>query len=253
MNITFFIPVRLESDDRIENAKICIEYLCKYAPYNIIILENDKQSQIPQILSNINTNNANITYLFEHSTDVIFHKTKYLNKMLELSTTPVVVNYDIDILLPNTVYHYAYTKILNENYDLFYPYFDGESLIEVNKKSKSKLIDNISQIKNTDFSIKLAKHGLCQFLNRKSFINAGKMNENFYSYGPEDWELGYRMSKLGYKIGWSTNYVFHMEHSRGLNSDKNLNPKAKHNYDLYEYIKTLSIEQLKEYYNIQNN
>jgi hypothetical protein len=78
----------------------------------------------------------------------------------------------------------------------------------------------------------------------------GKMNENFYSYGPEDWELGYRFQKLDLKVGWSKNYIFHLEHSRGINSDKNLNPMATHNYNLYEQIKQYSDMELKKYYEI---
>jgi|688.fasta_scaffold00642_74 hypothetical protein len=249
MNITFLIPVRLESEDRIENAKICLQYLCKYAPYNIIILENDTESKIPKILSDISTNNASIKYVFQYNKNELFHKTNYLNTMLSMSTTPVVVNYDIDILLPNNIYEYAYNKII-EGYDLFYPYFDGESLIEIKKDAKSKILDNIKDIPNTSISLKIAKYGLCQFLNRNSYMKYGKMNENFYSYGPEDWELGYRFQKLDLKVGWSKNYIFHLEHSRGINSDKNLNPMATHNYNLYEQIKQYSDMELKKYYEI---
>jgi predicted glycosyltransferase involved in capsule biosynthesis len=249
MNITFLIPVRLESIDRIENAKICLTHLCKHAPYNIIILENDTEAKIPQILSSINTNKANIKYIFQNDNNLLFHKTKYLNTMLSMATTEVVVNYDIDVLLPNNIYEYAYSQIMT-GYDLLYPYFDGESLIEIKKEVKSKVLTNINDIPITSISMKLAKYGLCQFLNRNSYIKYGKMNENFYSYGPEDWELGYRFTKLGLKVGWLKNYIFHLEHSRGINSDKNLNPMAEHNYSLYEKLKQYSCLELQKYYEI---
>jgi hypothetical protein len=72
-------------------------------------------------------------------------------------------------------------------------------------------------------------------------------NEGFISYAPEDQERGYRFKKLGYNVMWSTDYVYHIEHTRGINSSAR-NPMMEVNNKLFDRIKSLSLDELKEYY-----
>lgn len=250
MNITFLIPVRIDSESRYNNAIKSIEYLCHYAPYNIMILEDSTNSIIPEILSKINTNDANIDYEFILSDNNLFHKTKLLNRMLQKSTSDVVVNYDIDILLHPSAYQFCYELITKEKYDLVYPFAKGDYLLNIYSEYHNEIELDLSKIKPEYLELKICQYGLCQFLNRKQYLRYGGMNENFISYGPEDWELGYRFSKFGLKINWINAFIVHLDHSRGINSGT-LHSMAKNNYDLYEWIQTLSLKELKEYYNVK--
>jgi len=169
--------------------------------------------------------------------------------MLHKATTKVVVNYDIDILLHPKAYEFCYSLVNDKSFDLIYPYAKGDYLINVFPDKVSKIELDWGIIEGSDCQLKACNHGLCQFLNREQYIKYGGMNENFVSYGPEDWELGYRLNKFGLKVQWINTYIVHLDHSRGINSVPSHN-MAKNNYDLYEYIKTLDLEQLKEYYNV---
>lgn len=250
MDITFLIPVRIESEDRYKNAYKSLEYLCHYAPHKIKIIEDSVECVIPEILSKIDTNNADIDYEFIQSSNELFHKTKLLNKMLRKSDSKVVVNYDIDILLHPLSYQFCYDLITKEEYDLIYPFAKGDYLLNVFSNYQDKFRFDLSKIKPEYCELKICQHGLCQFINRKQYLRYGGMNENFVSYGPEDWELGYRFSKFNLKINWINAFIIHLDHIRGINSGA-FHKMAKKNYDLYEWIQTLNLKELKEYYNVK--
>lgn len=55
-------------------------------------------------------------------------------------------------------------------------------------------------------------------VNMESYKNAGMENEDFYGWGLEDGERFYRMYSLGYKIRRVQGPLFHLTHSRGINS-----------------------------------
>jgi predicted glycosyltransferase involved in capsule biosynthesis len=179
----------------------------------------------------------------------VFHRTQYLNMMLSEVKTPVVVNYDIDILLDPSVYLKCQNMILG-GHDLVYPYSFGESQKQIKYSGRDKLISNldIEDLSDDDIFLTLSKYGHCQFFNTESYIGGGMENEGFISYGPEDIERAYRFEKLGYKVVWNNNFIYHIEHSRGFNSSTK-NPYFEANEELYEYIKSLSDSELCKYYN----
>lgn len=250
-NTTFIIPVGIESEDRRINATTTLAYLCKHLSTNIIIYEYDTESKISKILSKINPGNTKIQHIFKNSSgNPIFHRTKFLNEMLDIVTTPVVVNYDVDILLRPQTYVDCVDMICNKNFDLVYPYFFGDSQWQVMTAgrdivAKTLLLDDIQA---RDAKICRSEYGQCQFFNTASYKAGGKENEGFVSYAPEDQERAYRFEKLGYNVTWmAENYIYHLEHFRGPNSSSE-NPKMQENNDLFKYIKTLSKEELAKYY-----
>src|ERR1017187_8584317 len=119
---TFIIPIYIESQDRKTNLTITLSYLFKHLDTNVIVLEHDTVSKVPNILKELNLENK-LTYIFSknESGNDVFHRTKFLNQMLHCVKTPVVVNYDVDILLKPEVYLECQNKILSGS-DLIYPY-----------------------------------------------------------------------------------------------------------------------------------
>lgn len=248
-NVTFIIPIRIESEDRKTNTLLSINYLCKYLETNIIILENDNSQKIPEILNNIDIGNSLITYIFlKNETGEIFHRTKFLNMMLNKVSTPIVVNYDVDVLLKPHVYLKCRDLIL-AGQDLVYPYFWGNSQYQVFYSGRDKIYStyDLNSLIESDVNLTRSEYGHCQFFNTKKYISGGMENEGFVSYAPEDQERGYRFKKLGYNVMWADEYVYHLEHTRGINSSS-ANPMMNKNNKLFDFIKTLSKEELFEYY-----
>ena len=92
---------------------------------------------------------------------------------------------------------------------------------------------------------------MCQFFKKEVYIKGGLENEGFIAYAPEDLERYHRWKTLGYDIQRVDNYAYHFEHKRTPNSWFN-NPHMKHNFELWDYLKTLSKEQILEYYKNQD-
>ncbi len=252
---TFMIPIRLESDDRKKNFKTTLSYLCKHLDTNIIILESSLSSEADSIIKEIEQlefTKSKINYLFIKDEDEIFHRTKFLNIMLSTVKTKVVVNYDADVLLEPKIYLDSYNQITN-GADLVFPYYLGDSQYKINNTGRYKIAttNSVTDLQEHDASRDMSQYGHCQFFNTRSYIDGGMEQEKFKSYGPEDQERAYRFQKLGYNVKWGAGFIFHLEHSRGINSGTS-NPEFEKNNELFKYIKSLSAEQLKEYYENQD-
>jgi len=227
-----------------------IAYLTKHLDTNIIIYEWGPKSIAPQLLSIIKDNNCKVDYTFhlQEPGNLVFHRTRFLNEMLYRVKTPVAVNYDIDIILAPDIYKQCENLILSGQ-DLVYPYFWGSSQYKVKYSGRDKINYQLTLncLEESDMQIERSEYGHCQFFNTDSYRSGGMENEGFVSYGPEDQERGYRFKTLGYNVMWGEGYVYHLEHSRGINSSSE-NPAMQKNNELFEYLKSLSPEQLQEYY-----
>jgi len=255
---TFIIPIRLETDDRVRNAITSLCFLLSNFKTNIVVKEVDSSSVfLDQVLPQIEEfceDISDLKHIFEQSQSPEFHRQRILNDMIMESTTEIVVNYDCDILLPIQSYASAYNLILDGSSDVVYPYGDG-------MYQKQVFADDelVSDFLNDDFKFSIlesksrnydAKYGFCQFFNRKVYIEGGLENENFVSYAPEDVERFYRFNTLGYKVSRINDKVYHLEHKRTSNSYFT-NPYMQNNNAEWEKIKTMSRDDIVEYYKNQ--
>ena len=130
MNLSFLIPVKLESPDRVRNLKTVLTYLLSKFDAKILIQEHDIENRftelvMPFISERFGPITHRLDYTFDKQTEPYFHKTKVLNDMLLRSDTEVVCNYDTDVLLPENTYHAAYNAIMRGDCDAVYPYGCG--------------------------------------------------------------------------------------------------------------------------------
>lgn len=256
-NVTFIMPLRIESQDRMRNVIISLSYLLTNFRTNIIIQEVDKESKFqiyaaPE-LEKLIDDLSSITLIYEKNDDPIFHRTRILNDMLMEATTDVIVNYDTDVIFPISSYLKSYNMIINEGYDLVYPYGQGtfQRKVCVDQDLINKFVsEGFSEEtfkNNPSNEVSTSDYGWAQFFNRKSYIDGGMENENFISYGYEDNERPVRFEKLGYNVGRIDDIIYHMEHVRTMNSWFT-NPYIENNKNLYEYLKEMSGDELKNYY-----
>jgi len=260
-NCTFIIPVRIDSNDRTRNLITVLCFLLSQFDTKIILKEVASQPLVdeyilPQVKEFLDNDLEGFTYLFEKSDNPEFHRMKIINEVLNQVETDVVVNYDSDVLLKPEIYAKSVNLILNEKYDIIYPYGLGEyqKQIYANDKLVSDFLNN-----DFDFAILeerekvyMSQFGHVQFLKTRSYIDAGMENENFISWSPEDKERYFRFDKLGYKVGRIDGaFVYHLEHYRGKNSWFS-NPYIEKNNQLWEHLQRLSAEQLRNYYQSQD-
>ena len=216
-DMTFIIPVRLDSVERLENLILSVQSLLRNFDTHIMVLEatSYKTGIIQKLLGN------KIEYLFLEDKDSVFYKTKYLNIMTRRACTPFIGIWDVDVILPKEQIMDSITK-LRQNFDIAYPYdghcYDTSFVIRglyVQNKSIQFLLRNKDKM-SLIYGNKVT--GGAVFANREAFIKAGMMSEKFYGWGPEDFELYERLKILGLKIHRSDGPLFHLTHSRGINS-----------------------------------
>ena len=256
-NTTFIVPLRIESHDRLRNVIVSTCYLLDNTNCKVIIKEVDTASTfsataLSQITECIGEEKASrLIHVFEESKEQIFHRTKILNDMTMMADTPVVVNYDCDILLPLSSYEESEKLIMDGTHDVVYPYGDGNWQYQVFADD-----DLVSRFINDEYDFSVlrekskvydAKYGFCQFFNREKYIEGGLENEHFIAYGYEDNERWYRFNTMGYKVGRLEAHVYHLEHARTANSWFS-NPYIDSNKKLYERIQGMNREELHEYY-----
>jgi predicted glycosyltransferase involved in capsule biosynthesis len=256
MDLTFLIPTRIETEDRLRNIISSVSYLLKHIPAKVIVKEVSeyptfKNQAIPEIEKYVDI--SNLEYLYEKSQDPWFCKSKVLNDLIVASNTKVVVNYDADVIIPIEAYFNAYNLINDDLADVVYPYQCGiyQWKADYNQDIYEEFINQLDiSVLDKQKTLSNSTIGWTQFINRQVYIDSFMMNENFISWGCEDDEFYYRMSVLGNRIARIDNYVYHLEHSRTNNSWFS-NPNFDNNYQLWNTIKTFDKKQLMQYYENQ--
>ena len=257
LDLTFLIPIRIETEDRLKNIISSVSYILKHIPAKVIVKEVSNYPifefrAIPEIAKYVDTFNLN--YLYEESSEPWFCKSKVLNDLIIASNTKVVVNYDADAILPVQSYFDAYQLIDENHADVVYPYQCGvyQWKAEYSSDIYNEFVLNLdTRILDKNKTLYNSTIGWSQFINRQIYIDSFMMNENFISWGCEDDEFYYRMSILGNRIARIDNYVYHLEHSRTHNSWFS-NPNFNNNWNLWNTIKTFDREQLVRYYESQD-
>jgi predicted glycosyltransferase involved in capsule biosynthesis len=216
-DLTFIIPIRVDSIIRLENLLMCIQYLLRNFETNIIVLEaSDYNNGILGKLLD-----KRVEYLFVEDKDPVFYRTRYLNLMTQKSATPFIGIWDADVIIPKEQIMDAVSN-LREGYEIAYPYsgFFYETSYTIRELFlKKKSIDvflknrNKMELPAGDMSV-----GGAFMVNKAAYVNSGMENTNFYGWGSEDTERYYRWAGLGYKIYFSQGCLFHLTHPRGSNS-----------------------------------
>ena len=261
MNLTFLMPCRIESEDRLKNVITSVGYLAHNFPESkILIKEVDKHSvfreQVVPVFEKIfGKVTDNIIHIFEQSEEQFFHKTRILNDLLIASDTEIIYNYDVDVVYPISSYHTAYKMITEHGYDAVYTYGCGiyQWAVDYPMDLFNSFIQSKFDLNVLEPRCKLQPSvmGWGQMIKRQVEIDAGMWNENFISWGAEDCEFHYRLPSLGYYVGRVKDFVYHFEHGRTFNSHYH-NPKFMDNHKLWQVIRTLDRDAIIRYYNDQD-
>lgn len=263
MDLTFLIPLKLDSYDRVRNIITVMVYLLTNYQAKVLVKEVDTQQRFEELIltelkKRIQDKDLNrLQYFYETPKKEYFHKTKILNDLLQISTTTVVCNYDTDVILPITSVNKSYELIMSGESDAVYPY--GVGVYQKSVRYVEELYFQFLSTKMGDDDIKTLDKcsspnsstiGWCQFIRRENYINSFMMNENFAAWGPEDCELFYRLNLLGNKVDRVNDNVYHLEHARTTDSWFS-NPHWQENVKLWEWIRRQTKENLIQYYNNQ--
>jgi len=223
-DVTFCIPVYLDSIHRKQNLDLILKYLTHYFDTNIIIGEtaHDNKPKLEYLKKNYD-------YLFYNNPDEFFYKTRLLNMMYLKSNTPYLFSYDCDSLFYPQQIEKCIMALRNGIYDACFPFRDvviqipREFYIIIYETLDLSKIKKPNNMKEDEWKQTHQSSGLGLALSKDILAKIGFENENFKSWGPEDCERVYRIEFMGGKIGKVLGPGYHMNHFRGIHStDKNV-------------------------------
>lgn len=215
--VTFVIPVRIDSQERERNLDLLLEDLTKIDRADILILEGDRKS-----CYRLKKEYANVEYHFVSDFDPVFHRTKYLNWLLKKAKGSVVGVWDTDVIIAEDQILKAIQNIRTGNSIMCFPY-DGRFYLLTSAEStgyeKERSYARLMQ-RCEHYPLGFGRHsvGGAFLVNKKVYLQAGGENEHFYGWGPEDAERVKRMEILHLPISRIEGPLFHLYHPRKENS-----------------------------------
>lgn len=215
--VSFLIPLRVDSEERSRNLDAVLEKLCEIGEADIWVLEADKTP-----CYQLKIKSSRIHYMFVEDADPVFHRTRYLNRLLHETDADIVGIWDTDVILPENQICTAVEAIKAGKAVMAFPYDGFFCMLNPkisdsyrNEPTISVLEDNFKKRSNLwcFYSV-----GGAFLVNRKRYLQAGGENEFFYGWGPEDVERVKRMEILDMPIYRSPGALYHLYHPRKENS-----------------------------------
>ena len=250
-DLTVLLPIRVESLVRLENLLTIIEYLQKYFIINVKVLEASAFDN--RILRGLLPDS--VEYTFVKDADPVFYRTKYINQMAQTVQTDSLAVWDADVVFPIKQMSLAMRVLRCGSADFVYPYnglfFDTSPLIrqmfietqEITILEKLNRYMSLPYGKNMKGGAFLAK--------RKTYLDVGMENENFYGWGPEDWERYDRWKNLGYKVLSVEGPLFHLTHPRDINGQHNSEEQRKFTtYEKDRIVQSSKVE-IRQHLNLE--
>jgi hypothetical protein len=210
-NVTFVIPVRIDSEERRANLETLLNVFTRDFHTYIIVLEAGKNQCF-------NVESNNLTYHFVYDESPVFHRTKYINQLFRLATTPIVAVWDTDaIAIPAQVLDAA-EQITQNKAVMAFPYdgrFYGTNQVLSNLFRQTLRYDVFTQnVALMDLMHGYYSCGGAFLVNKEKYLEAGGENENFYGWGPEDAERVRRMEIFKLPVYYAQGLLFHLWHPR---------------------------------------
>lgn len=241
--LTIGIPVRIDCEEREANLLTVIKHLA-VLQCHIIVLEADVQPQIGDF-----HNMEIVEYQFVEDTNEVFHRTHYINRLLQMSQTEVVAVWDTDVLVDYNQIFEALQMILR-GATISYPY-DGRFVMlseELSVQTRRRI--DFDYLRNLKMSSLLGRKscGGAFLVHKQRYLQCGGENEHFTGWGPEDAERLHRVTILGHRACHiPLGELFHLYHPRGSNSSYRSKENARYMREEFIKICCMSPNELKSY------
>lgn len=229
-------------EERVSNLNMVLNELSQIENVTILILEADRTSSYRQKVSVLN-----VHYTFVKDGDSVFHRTKYLNRILQETDCDIVGIWDADVMIRRKQISEAIEAIKIGRAVMSFPY-DGRFYMlfpNMSDERSFKRLENNIEWHNLVHDPHLV--GETFLVNRKIYLEAGGENEHFYSWRLADAERVKRMEILGLRVYWANGVLFHLYHPIGKNSWQDKEEIEKRNRLEFLKVCGMTREELQEY------
>jgi glycosyltransferase involved in cell wall biosynthesis len=249
--VTFIIPIRVDSDDRIQNFNAVLAYLDRFfRESEIIVIEDDKEKRIGAQLEQY----PGLKYIHIENPDR-FSKSRAVNAGLLQTTGKYTIIHDADVLVHPAAIKKC-IRIMERGFKhVMVPY--NSVVINIAGASKNELIRTldisaigyvhrgIEKPVNNEHSYAIHAAGI-SIVNTVILRSFGGFNKKMISYGYEDVEIYTRLRKMGFYHFMTGGYnLLHLDHHRG--TDSKINELYLENRKEFEKVKKMSFSTLLKY------
>jgi len=249
--MTFIIPIRVDSKDRLDNCDTVIRYLTGNFPLaEIILVEQDAKP----LSAGLAQKYPAIKWHFIEEGGY-FRKSNVFNTGLKLATRKFVSFYDADCLLQVEAYRQTLNILRKGKYKLVLPFnyifvfVSGSikrAIVASGDPGTYGTIKRVSDFTETDELRMAIMLGGIFFADRDVVVSEGGFNRNMVSYGWEDTEFLARFHNLGYPAYTMRDYsLVHLDHERG--PDSRINERYQDNKLEFYKVMGLSRSALFDY------
>jgi len=246
-DFTFCIPCKIDTPERQENLRINLEYMTQNVKATYLVGELDEAPKAVVL------KHPSVQHIFTKSTESFFYRTRLLNSLFTQSKTSFVVNYDLDVLIPLSSWKMTATLLRTTVYSFVYPYngifyFCPRTYID----GALKACTEGTHLFSKDFLYAgHTSYGGAVAASRKDYLAMGGENENFKSWGCEDWERMCRWQALQYRwtrVSAPEAVLYHMNHPMLADSSKG-NPYYTANENEYFRLQRMTTEEMQAHVN----
>lgn len=235
-DVTFTSMVRLDSEDRLENLNVALNFLRFHFPSaKILICEEDGVQKLPSLA----LLEENEYFFVQNEPGKYHHRTRNMNLLAERATSRILVSYDIDAIIPPTQLAQAINEVREARCDVCNPFtilrhldqrererfkgsLDVDGIAEYRSYTASwrNLVDKFDDVVDlAPFKEELPEEatGLVIVHDRRKYFEFGGANENLLGHASEEVERFMRFIRLGATWNRIEGPGYHMTHSRVQN------------------------------------
>lgn len=135
-DLTFLLPIRIDSVNRLENVVQVVRFLQKQFYTHIIVLEASYYNN--QLLKKLLP--KQVEYYFIEDKDPVFHRTKFLNIMTRKVKTDFLAIWDVDVITLSHQISDSMEALRSREFDISFPY--NKSFMDVTDFLKIAFINS---------------------------------------------------------------------------------------------------------------
>lgn len=223
-DLSFIIPIRVDSDDRINNCLAILRFLTTHFPAaEIQLVEQDTVSRTAQVVAAY----PSVCHDFELNTER-FNKARAVNKGALAASRALICMCDSDILLHPEAIRTACAILRQKRGRIVIPH--NRIFVDISAAMKSEMMDSydldqygtirrFSDVPRRGDVTSRDCNGGIFLAEKQTLLLGGGLNTKMVSYGWEDTEFIRRFDRLGYYTTMLPRYnLVHLDHHRGADS-----------------------------------
>ena len=254
-DLSFLVPVRMENPDRNANFQAVLRFFRTFlSGAEIIVAESGPEAHCAHL-----TGRDGLVHTFLHD-EGPFRKPTVLNHGLRSASRSIVVMHDADTFVQPEALE-AMAQLFRARSDIVFGIPHNGVCLDLGGPDKERFLEDLDfsmlplvvkgelhrDYGNSLVCLSPVAVGGVNFYRKEALIELGAFNEQFASYGWDDFELDLRFSKMGHPpcILQDAN-VIHLHHERGVDSLQHT-ALAHQNEQLCRRISEMSHAELQRY------